>query len=160
MSLSALTAYCLLFLTVYCLLYKREVELLLMDARVAGDVNGSEIILDLHEHIQSAGVDDARASQQVAGQRARRPEGVEHQRDRRDIQAGVRDAVQGSKKPSRDRLNAYQVRMQFRNFTIPEVASAFSEMSLLAPDTVQFSRPTMPEAYRLIRVLYRFINTD
>ena len=30
----------------------------------------------------------------------------------------------------------------------------------VAPDTVEFTRPTMPEAYRLIRVLYRFINTD
>ena len=79
---------------------------------------------------------------------------------RRDIQAGVRDGVQGSKKPARERLSAYQVRMQFRNFTIPEVASAFGEVAQIAPDTVQFSRPTMPEAYRLIRVLYRFINTD
>jgi D-amino peptidase len=79
---------------------------------------------------------------------------------RRDIQAGVRDGVQGSKKPARERQSGYQVRMQFRNFTIPEVASAFGEMSQVAPDTVQFSRPTMPEAYRLIRVLYRFINTD
>ena len=34
------------------------------------------------------------------------------------------------------------------------------EMTLAAPDAVQFTRPTMPEAYRLIRVLYRFINTD
>lgn len=79
---------------------------------------------------------------------------------RRDIQAGVRDGVQGSAKPAPQRSNTYQVRMQFRNFTIPEVASAFGEMSQVAPDTVQFSRATMPEAYRLIRVLYRFINTD
>jgi D-amino peptidase len=79
---------------------------------------------------------------------------------RRDIQAGVRDGVQASTKPARERLQTYQVRMQFRNFTIPEVASAFGEMTQVAPDTVQFARPTMPEAYRLIRVLYRFINTD
>jgi hypothetical protein len=44
--------------------------------------------LDLHEHKQSAGVDDARASQQVAGLRAGRPEIVERQRDRFNIQAG------------------------------------------------------------------------
>ena len=50
--------------------------------------------------------------------------------------------------------------MQFRNFTIPEVATAFGEIELVAPDTVAFSRTTMPEAYRLIRVLYRFINPD
>jgi len=79
---------------------------------------------------------------------------------RRDIQAGVREGVQTAKKPARERLNSYQVRMQFRNFTIPEVASAFTEITQVAPDTVQFTRPTMPEAYRLIRVLYRFINTD
>jgi D-amino peptidase len=79
---------------------------------------------------------------------------------RRDIQAGVREGVQASKKPARERLPSYQVRMQFRTFTIPEVASAFSEITQAAPDTVQFTRQTMPEAYRLIRVLYRFINTD
>jgi D-amino peptidase len=79
---------------------------------------------------------------------------------RRDIQAGVREGVQGAKKAAPQRLASYQVRMQFRNFTIPEVAAAFGEMTLAAPDAVQFTRPTMPEAYRLIRVLYRFINTD
>ena len=50
--------------------------------------------------------------------------------------------------------------MQLRNFTIPEVAAAFSEIQLVAPDTVEFTRSTMPEAYRVIRVLYRFINPD
>jgi D-amino peptidase len=79
---------------------------------------------------------------------------------RRDIQAGVREGVQAAKKPARERLSSYQVRMQFRNFTILDVASAFTEITQVAPDTVQFARPTMPEAYRLIRVLYRFINTD
>ena len=79
---------------------------------------------------------------------------------RRDIEAGVRDAVQGAKKSAPQKLASYQVRMQFRNFTIPDVASAFSEVTQVAPDTVQFSRATMPEAYRLIRVLYRFIDTD
>ncbi len=50
--------------------------------------------------------------------------------------------------------------MQFRNVVIPEVAAAFSDITVVAPDVVQFSRASMPEAYRLIRVLYRFINTD
>jgi D-amino peptidase len=79
---------------------------------------------------------------------------------RRDIQAGARDGVRAAVKPARQQLPAYQVRMQFRNFVIPEVASAFSEITVVAPDTVQFSRATMPEAYRLIRVLYRFIATE
>jgi D-amino peptidase len=79
---------------------------------------------------------------------------------RSDIQAAARDGVRTARKPAREQLPSYQVRMQFQEFTIPEVASAFSEVTLVAPDTVQFSRETMPDAYRLIRVLYRFINTD
>jgi D-amino peptidase len=79
---------------------------------------------------------------------------------RRDIEAAAKEGVAGSRKPSRDRAAAYKVRMQLRNFTIPEVATAFSEIQLVAPDTVEFTRSTMPEAYRIIRVLYRYINPD
>lgn len=79
---------------------------------------------------------------------------------RRDIEAAARDGVTGARKPAPARAPRYEVRMQFRNFTIPEVATAFSEIELVAPDTVRFSRATMPEAYRLIRILYRFINPD
>ena len=80
-------------------------------------------------------------------------EGMSPADARREIQAAA-------KKPARDRLAAYKVRMQLRNFTIPEVATAFSEIQLVAPDTVEFTRATMPEAYRIIRVLYRYINPD
>ena len=79
---------------------------------------------------------------------------------RKDIQNAAREGVRTSAKPARAQLARYQVRMQFRNFTIPEVASAFSEMKVVAPDTVEFARATMPEAYRLVRVLYRYINPD
>jgi D-amino peptidase len=68
--------------------------------------------------------------------------------------------VQAAKKPAPVRAPGYVVRMQFRNFTIPEVATAFAEVRLVAPDTVEFARPSMPEAYRLIRVMYRYINPD
>jgi D-amino peptidase len=79
---------------------------------------------------------------------------------RKDIQNAAREGVQAAAKPARERLDRYRVRMQFRNFNIPEVASAFGEMTVVAPDTVEFSRATMPEAYRLVRVLYRYINPD
>ena len=79
---------------------------------------------------------------------------------RKDIQNAAREGVRAATKPARSQLKSYQVRMQFRNFTIPEVASAFSEMKVVAPDTVEFTRATMPEAYRLVRVLYRYINPD
>ena len=80
---------------------------------------------------------------------------------RKDIQdGGARGRAAVGESRRAQRLSRYQVRMQFRNFTIPEVATAFSEMQVVAPDTVEFTRATMPEAYRLIRVLYRFINPD
>ena len=83
---------------------------------------------------------------------------------RRDIQAAAKEGVAAAKKLARpseaERRQGYKVRMQLRNFTIPEVATAFSEIHLVAPDTVEFSRATMPEAYRIIRVLYRFISPD
>lgn len=79
---------------------------------------------------------------------------------RREIQLAAKESVGAARKPARERLPAYAVRMQFRNFTIPEVATAFREVRLVAPDTVEFTRDSMPDAYRLIRVLYRFINPD
>lgn len=82
------------------------------------------------------------------------------QQARREIQDAARDGVAGAKKPAPHRQGPYRVTVQYRNFTFPEVATAFKEIELVAPDTIAFSRDTMPEAYRLIRVLYRFINPD
>jgi D-amino peptidase len=79
---------------------------------------------------------------------------------RKQIQAGAREGVASSKKPAPMRQGPYRVQLRYRNFTYPEVATAFKEIELVAPDTVAFTRDTMPEAYRLIRVLYRFINPD
>ena len=79
---------------------------------------------------------------------------------RHEIQVAARESVAASKKLPPVRAASYTVRMQFRNVNIPEVATAFTEIRLVAPDTVEFTRATMPDAYRLIRVLYRFINPD
>jgi D-amino peptidase len=79
---------------------------------------------------------------------------------RREIQEAARAGVAGAKRITAQRLPAYRVQLQYRNFTYPEVASAFREIELVAPDTVAFTRDSMPDAYRLIRVLYRFINPD
>ena len=46
-------------------------------------------------------------------------------------------AMAAARKPAPDRAQGYKVRMQLRNFTIPEVATAFSEIQLVAPDTVE-----------------------
>lgn len=79
---------------------------------------------------------------------------------RRQIEAGAKNAVAAARKPAPVRKGPYAVRMQFRDVTIPEVMSAFREMERPSPDTLAFQRDAMPEAYRLIRVLYRFINTN
>jgi D-amino peptidase len=82
------------------------------------------------------------------------------QQARQDIQQAARDATASAKKQAPQRAGPYRVQMRFRNMTIPEVLTAFSEVQSPAPDTAVFSRETMPEAYRLIRVFYRFISTD
>jgi len=79
---------------------------------------------------------------------------------RRLIEAGAKDAVAAAKKPAPVRKGPYRVTMQFRDVTIPEVMSAFKEMARPAPDTLAFERDAMPEAYRLVRVLYRYVDTN
>lgn len=79
---------------------------------------------------------------------------------RLEIENASRAGVLGAKKTPPQRRGPYRVQLQYRNFTYPMAATAFREIELLAPDTVAFSRDSMPEAYRLIRVLYRYINPD
>lgn len=79
---------------------------------------------------------------------------------REAIHKGAREAVASARKSAPQRAASYRVEMQFRNFVIPEIVTAFEGIQQTAPDTVVFTRATMPEAYRLIRVLYRFIATD
>jgi D-amino peptidase len=76
------------------------------------------------------------------------------------IQRGARDGVAAAAKAPPARLGPYRVQLRYRNVTYPEIATAFREIELVAPDTIAFTRDTMPDAYRLIRVLYRFINPD
>lgn len=79
---------------------------------------------------------------------------------RREIQTAAKESVAGAKRGAPERLPQYIVRMEFRDPTIPEVATAFREVRLVSPYAVEFTRDAMPDAYRLIRVLYRYINTD
>ncbi len=79
---------------------------------------------------------------------------------RREITEAAREGVARATKPAPQRQGPYTVQLQYRNVTYPEIATAFREVELVAPDTVAFTRETMPEAYRLIRVLYRFISPD
>lgn len=79
---------------------------------------------------------------------------------RQEIQIAAREGVAGARKRPPERGGPYQVQMRFRNTLIPEVGEAFPALERPAPDTLAFSAETMPAAYRLIRVLYRFINPE
>ena len=58
------------------------------------------------------------------------------------------------------RAQTYKVEVQFNELAIPEVAENLPGMQRPAPDTVAFTAETMPKAYTLIRLLYRYINPD
>jgi D-amino peptidase len=79
---------------------------------------------------------------------------------RTEIFEASRSGVQAAKRGTPQRQGPFKVQLRYRNFTFPEVVTAFREIESVAPDTVAFTRDTMPEAYRLIRVLYRFVNPD
>jgi D-amino peptidase len=77
-----------------------------------------------------------------------------------EIQTAAREAVAAARKFPPQRSAAYRVEMQFNNTLIPEIAEAFPGVERPAPDTVTFTRDTMPAAYRELRVMYRYINPN
>ena len=79
---------------------------------------------------------------------------------RREIEAAARDAVARAQRAAPKREAAYKVEVQFQETVIPEVAESLPGMQRPAPDTIAFSADTMPRAYTLIRLLYRYLNPD
>jgi D-amino peptidase len=79
---------------------------------------------------------------------------------RKEIEASARMAVASAKKGAPKRPSPVRVRLRYRNFTYPEIAEAFPSIKRVDPETIEFTADTMPAAYRLIRVLYRFISPD
>ena len=77
-----------------------------------------------------------------------------------EIEAAAYEGVRDAKKFPPQRASAYQVEVQFQDVAIPEVARHLPGMSRPAPDTIGFSADSMPKAYTLIRLLYRYINPD
>jgi D-amino peptidase len=79
---------------------------------------------------------------------------------RKEIETAAREAIGSARKEAPKRPSPVRVRLRYRNFTYPEIAEAFPTIKRVDPDTIEFTADTMPAAYRLIRVLYRFINPD
>ena len=99
----------------------------------------------------------------VAVKRAINPRAVElrpfrevHGEIEEAVYAGVRDA----KKMPPQRAASYRVEVQFQEVAIPEVAQNLPSMERPSPDTIAFTSDSMPRAYTLIRLLYRYINPD
>lgn len=82
------------------------------------------------------------------------------ERVHQEIETAARESVAAARKLNRERAASYRVEMQFNNVLVPDIAEAFPGIERAAPDTVIFSRDTMPAAYRELRVLYRYINPN
>lgn len=105
----------------------------------------------------------ATTAKTVAVKRAINPRAVELRpftEVHREIEAAAREGVSGSKKFAPRRAASYKVDVQFQDVAIPEVAENIPGMQRPSPDTIAFTADTMPKAYTLIRLLYRYINPD
>jgi D-amino peptidase len=105
----------------------------------------------------------ATAAKTVAVKRAINPRAVELRPFREvhaEIVTAAREGVAGARKFSPQREASYRVEVQFQDVSIPEVAENIPGMLRPAPDTIAFTQDSMPKAYTLIRLLYRYINPD
>ncbi len=105
----------------------------------------------------------ATGARTVAVKRAINPRAVElrgFKEVHAEIERAAREGVSGAKKFPPRRDAGYRVEVQFQDVSIPEVAESLPGMQRPAPDTIAFTQDTMPKAYTLIRLLYRYINPD
>lgn len=105
----------------------------------------------------------ATSARTVAVKRAINPRAVElraFKEAHAEIEQAAREGVSGAKKFPPRRAASYRVEVQFQDVAIPEVAQNLPGMDRPAPDTIAFTQESMPKAYTLIRLLYRYINPD
>ena len=105
----------------------------------------------------------ATSARTVAVKRAINPRAVELRAFKdahMEIERAAREGVAAAKKFPPRRAPSYRVEVQFQDVAIPEVAESLPGMQRPAPDTIAFTQETMPKAYTLIRLLYRYINPD
>jgi D-amino peptidase len=105
----------------------------------------------------------AKSAKLVAVKRAINPRAVELRPlddVRREIEAAAKSAVSSAARAAPRKSPVYKVELQFRETVIPEIAANLPGIERPSPDTVAFAADTMPKAYTLIRLLYRYINPD
>ena len=134
-----------------------------LNALVAGWY-GVPVVLVTGDDVAVAEVQaSAPGARTVAVKRAVNPRAVELRpldEVRREIEEAARAAVSAATRTAPARDAAYNVELQLQNTLIPEVAEILPGMTRPAPDTIAFTTDSMPHAYSLIRLLYRFINPD
>ena len=105
----------------------------------------------------------AREARTVAVKRAINPRAVElrpFKEVHQEIEDSAYQGVRAAKKFPPQRAPSYRVEVQFQDVAIPEVAQNLPTMERPSPDTIAFTADSMPKAYTLIRLLYRYINPD
>jgi len=70
------------------------------------------------------------------------------------------EAVKTAPRRAPRREPSYRVELQFNGTAIAEVAEGLPQIERPAPDTLAFTTQSMPQAYRMIRILYRYLNPD
>ena len=79
---------------------------------------------------------------------------------RDEIAREAAEAVIAARRTAPRRDASYRVEIQFNGTALAEVAEGLPQIERPAPDTLAFTTPSMPQAYRLIRILYRYINPN
>jgi D-amino peptidase len=77
-----------------------------------------------------------------------------------EIAREAAEAVKAARRGAPRREGSYRVELQFNGTAQAEIAEALPQIERLAPDTLAFTTTSMPHAYRVIRILYRYINPD
>jgi len=76
----------------------------------------------------------------------------------REIEVAAREGVANARKAPPRHSATVRVKLRFRDTLTPELAEILPTMERPAPDTIAFTSDSMPRAYSLIRLLYRWIN--
>ena len=79
---------------------------------------------------------------------------------RAEIEKEARDAVATSSRIPTQRTGPFRVRMRFKDTLIPFIAEGLPGLERPQPDTVSWTSDSMPAAYRIVRILYRYIDPD
>jgi D-amino peptidase len=75
-----------------------------------------------------------------------------------EIEQAAREAVSAAQKVPPQRPATTRVKIRFRDILTPEVAEMLPGMERPEPDTIAYTSDSVPRAYSLIRLLYRWIN--